>query len=100
MKVYCYINKGIDKLNCDDRVLVNNSILAEGFFETELSFEQRKMFAVADGVGGNKSGYYAAALAAVAMSEANMPTDLSLESIERHIIEENQKIESLEYCIY
>ena len=37
MKAYCYINKGIDKTNCDDRVLINNSIIAEGFYQTELS---------------------------------------------------------------
>ena len=82
-------------MNCDDRVLINNSILAEGFFETELSIEQRSIFAVADGVGGNKAGYYAATLAMVAMSESNMPTDLSSECIESHIIEENQRIISL-----
>ena len=92
MKAYCYINKGIDKTNCDDRVLINNSIIAEGFYQTELSNEQRSVFAVADGVGGNKAGYYAASLAMIFMSESIIPAELSAENIEQRIIEVNQEI--------
>lgn len=92
MKVYCYVNAGPQKTICDDRILINNTIIASGFYSTELQNSRKASFAVADGVGGNKAGYYAASQVAFALSEANLPDSLSVQAIEQLILGANQKL--------
>lgn len=92
MKVFCYVDKGLKKNACDDRVLINDTVISSDFYETELDESQRNVFAVADGVGGNKAGYYAASMAVFAMSKSNLPAELSAQNIAQQIRESNQEI--------
>ncbi|MBR5974031.1 MAG: serine/threonine-protein phosphatase [Clostridiales bacterium] len=95
MKVFCCVDKGPGKSACDDRVLINDSVISSDFYEAELDVSQRNVFAVADGVGGNKAGYYAASMAVFAMSKTNLPAELSVRCIEQRIRESNQEIIAL-----
>ena len=56
MKIYAYVEKGMGKAECQDRVLIGDTILAGGFLETEYEKDGNFLVAVADGVGGYKGG--------------------------------------------
>ena len=95
MKAYCYVDIGPGKANCDDRVLINNSVIAAGLYSIELPDDRTVSLAVADGVGGSKAGYYAATQAVSALSESLLPTDLSVQSVIHLINEANWRIIAL-----
>lgn len=95
MKAYCFIDAGPGKEHCDDRVLVNDSIIASGFYELELQEKTHASFAVADGVGGNRAGYYAALRAVSAISESVLPPELSTDKLRQRLLDENENILSL-----
>lgn len=57
MKVFSYINKGIDKYTCDDAVIVNDQVSVAGLLNTTFNFINYAC--IADGVGGNKGGHEA-----------------------------------------
>lgn len=53
MKVFAVSQKGINKSENEDRVIVGKSVIAEGVFIGDIS---QGTIAVADGVGGNNAG--------------------------------------------
>lgn len=64
MKIYCRMETGIGKKNIEDRVVVDNSIIAGGVYSADIPKMQPFVVAVADGVGGNNAGNVAAHVAA------------------------------------
>ncbi len=70
MNVYAAIRLGEGKKDrgmvCDDRVLVNGMVMADGYYEGEV--EEGAIVAVADGVGGCGCGFKAAEVALNEMS--------------------------------
>ena len=56
MLVYACTQKGVNKAENEDRIVVGKSIIAEGTFSCEVN---NGIIAVADGVGGNNAGYVA-----------------------------------------
>lgn len=79
MKIYARVRKGCDanKIKCDDRILIGNEVLSEGYYE--YVFEQDTLLlAVADGVGGRVAGWKAAEMALTElMSQAGDKTTYS-----------------------
>ena len=63
MKIYGYVEKGIGKSECQDRVLVGDTILAGGFLQVDRETLDNLLIAVADGVGGYTGGELAALMA-------------------------------------
>ena len=63
MKVYAMVQKGTreGKINCDDRALVGNVVLDQGYYETDTD-NTNTVLAVSDGVGGSPAGWKAASL--------------------------------------
>jgi len=57
MKIYAMTFKGCNKQKNEDRLLINNHILSEGYYECECG---NCLIAIADGVGGNRAGDVAA----------------------------------------
>lgn len=53
MKIYAITKKGEHSEN-EDRILINDTILSDGIFETECNGELK--ICIADGVGGNNAG--------------------------------------------
>ena len=53
MKIYAATQKGINKDENEDRVIIGKSIIAEGTFSSEIDND---LLAIADGVGGNNAG--------------------------------------------
>ena len=53
MKIYAITEKGVEKRENEDRIVINKTILSCGVFKYELD---SGVFAIADGVGGNKAG--------------------------------------------
>ena len=51
MKIYCRMETGIGKKNIEDRVVVDNSIIAGGVYSADIPKMQPFVVAVADGVG-------------------------------------------------
>ncbi len=74
MKICAFVQKGINKKECEDRVIIGKSIISEGVFYTEIN---RGILAVADGVGGNNAGAEASHFVANSIC---IMEDISLES--------------------
>ena len=53
MRIYAITEKGEHSEN-EDRILINDNIISDGFFETESN--EQTIICVADGVGGNNAG--------------------------------------------
>ena len=53
MKIYAATQKGVQKVQNEDRVVLNQNILSMGIHECEYA---EGFVAVADGVGGNNAG--------------------------------------------
>ena len=54
MTINVGVKKGINKLYCDDTVIVNYTLVYDDYFDWCL--ENLKTLGVADGVGGNSGG--------------------------------------------
>lgn len=73
MKIYARINKNI-RMNqkvCDDRILIGNVLLDDGYYEVEKPEEADLVIAVADGVGGRPDGWRAASLSLQGLAVLN-----------------------------
>lgn len=68
MKIYAMTEKGDHREN-QDRILINDNIISDGFFETESN--EQTIICVADGVGGNNAGAVASSF--VCENLKNMP---------------------------
>lgn len=53
MKIYAYMERGAGKPYSEDTMLVNNTILKDGFYTFDIA---SNYIAIADGVGGNAGG--------------------------------------------
>lgn len=107
MEIYAAVQKGCgrNKIQCDDRILLGNEVLAEGYYER--SFQQHNiLLAVADGVGGRASGWKAAEmvlekLAAVAGQSAGcgLP-DITVQNTEYGLPEILQAVTSANKAVH
>lgn len=78
MKIVAVTQKGINKRENEDRVIIGKNIISEGIFQTELL---NGIVAIADGVGGNKAGATAAHFVAKCLTDLN--DDISLEKLKK-----------------
>lgn len=93
MKIYCRMEIGPGKRAIEDRILVGDSILAGGTYYIEKDSPASPFtLAVADGVGGNRAGDFAAHLAAEGVASLNIPEDAKAETILQIIKETNDRI--------
>ena len=92
MKIYCRMETGIGKKNIEDRVVVDNSIIAGGVYSADIPKKQPFVVAVADGVGGNNAGNVAAHVAAEGVVTLSMPTDCPEQVLSTKIEQLNAKI--------
>ena len=82
MKIYGYVEKGIGKKECQDRVLVGDTILANGFLEVDSDSLENILIAVADGVGGYAGAEKASLLAVDGLRVLNRRQNLVEEDIQ------------------
>ena len=92
MRVHAIMEKGIGKSSIEDRVLIDNTILAGGEYDIKIETDKPFIIAVADGVGGNGAGDVAAHLALDGLVATNLSGDISEESIRARVAQINQKI--------
>lgn len=94
MKIYAYVEKGYGKSECQDRVLIGDTILAGGFlaYDTESQELPNLLVAVADGVGGNAGGEKASLLAVDSIRLLNRRGNLVVEDVRSLIQYTNQQI--------
>ena len=83
MKVYVMTQKGSAKHENEDRVLVDNQIVSEGYREVTLD---SGIIAIADGVGGNNAGAIASSfvcenLKNIVLSDKNVLVDINSQLI-------------------
>lgn len=94
MKIYAYAEKGKGKVECQDRVLVGDTILADGFLTMEYTGEQNLLIAIADGVGGYPGGEKASLLAVDSIRVLNRRTSLVEEDIKALMKRTNEQIKN------
>ena len=82
MKIDCRMETGLNKQATEDRILVQNTILAGGDFSASLPRGGVWGIAVADGVGGNQGGAEAAHMAAEGLCEIRLRDVRSREALE------------------
>lgn len=92
MKIYCRMETGIEKLNIEDRVVVDNSVIAGGVYSTDILGNRPFVVAVADGVGGNNAGNVAAHIAAEGLITLSMSQVSSEQALHAKINQINAKI--------
>lgn len=86
MKIYGYVEKGLGKIECQDRVLIGDTILAGGFLTYDSEALPNLLVAVADGVGGYAGGEKASLLAVDSIRVLNRRSNL-VESDVRSLVE-------------
>ncbi len=83
MKVIAITQKGPNKAENEDRIVIGKSILASGSFVSEFS---EGVLAVADGVGGNSAGAVASALVAKELCELPYVSAVSMQHINEQLL--------------
>lgn len=91
MKIYAMTEKGEHSEN-EDRILINDNIISDGFFETESN--EQTIICVADGVGGNNAGAIASSfvcgnLKKSASISKNSLIDINTQLLEKSVGEAN-----------
>lgn len=81
MKIYAATRKGVYKVQNEDRIVVNQTVISDGAYECECN---EGFVAIADGVGGNKAGAVASQFVADELGKCE-------HSIE-NLVEINQKL--------
>jgi len=92
MKIYGYVEKGMGKTECQDRVLIGDTIQANGFLEVESDSMDNIVVAVADGIGGYAGGEKASLLAVDGLRVLNRKQQLQKEDIRALMENINQDI--------
>ena len=90
---------GLGKEHIEDRVIIENTILAGGVYLNELP-DSRMPFtvAVADGVGGNNAGNMAAHIAVEGLASFQIPPNAHEAAIRQIINETNERIVEKSKC--
>lgn len=83
MKIIAITQKGPDKIENEDRIIVGKNIISEGIFQTQL---QNGMVAIADGVGGNNAGAVASHYVAKQLTTLNTVSDKELAKINEELL--------------
>lgn len=91
MKIYAATQKGVQKAQNEDRVVLNQSILSVGIHECECT---EGFVAVADGVGGNNAGAVASQFVAEELRKCDHTIE-NLTKINRKLIERSRTDEAL-----
>lgn len=90
MKVLAVTQKGINKIENEDRIIVGKSIVANGTLYTEL---KDGIIAVADGVGGHNAGAVASHFVANKICNLNGITVEQLKAINDELITISESVE-------
>ena len=93
MKITAITQKGSNKTENEDRIIVGKSIIAEGVFQTHL---KNGIVAVADGVGGNNAGAVASHYVAKQLSTLNIFSDNELARINEELLSFSSKCSACE----
>ena len=84
MIIYAYTQKGTNKAENEDRIVVGKSIIAEGEFVCEMG---EGFVAVADGVGGNNAGNIASHFVANEICQLRIFSNESFSQINNDLLE-------------
>lgn len=91
MKIYAATQKGVQKAQNEDRVVLNQNILSMGIHECECT---EGFVAVADGVGGNNAGAVASQFVAEKLGKCDHTME-DLTEINRKLIERSRTDDAL-----
>lgn len=92
MNVIAVTQKGPQKIENEDRVVVNKTILSSGVLQTDFT---GGTLAVADGVGGNNAGAVASHFVAMKLTSLAEPSEAALTAINQALLEESGKDQGL-----
>lgn len=83
MQVFAYSQRGIGKVENEDRIIVGHTVLSNGFLETEYFGGP---IAIADGVGGNNAGAVASHYLATKLSEMDFVEEHDLKKLNAEVV--------------
>ena len=83
MNIIAITQKGPNKVENEDRIIVGKNIIAEGIFQTQFA---NGIIAVADGVGGNNAGAVASHYVASQLSVLNTVSENDLTRINEELL--------------
>ena len=86
MNIIAVTQKGPQKIENEDRVVVNKTILSSGVLQTDFT---GGILAVADGVGGNNAGAVASHFVAMKLTSLAEPSEAALTAINQALLEES-----------
>ena len=86
MKIYAMTEKGEHSEN-EDRILINDNIISDVFFETESN--EQTIICIADGVGGNNAGAVASSFVCENLKNAASVNKNSLVDINTQLLEKS-----------
>ena len=92
MKFYACSQTGIGKLKNEDRMIIGQSVIAGGSFETDI---ETGIVAIADGVGGNNAGAVASHFVASRLSYGSDVTKEMLAQINDELIIQSKETPQL-----
>lgn len=92
MNIIAVTQKGPQKIENEDRVVVNKTILSSGVLQTDFT---GGILAVADGVGGNNAGAVASHFVAMKLTSLAEPSEAALTAINQALLEESSKDQGL-----
>lgn len=92
MNIIAVTQKGPQKIENEDRVVVNKTILSSGVLQTDFT---GGILAVADGVGGNNAGAVASHFVAMKLTSLTEPSEAALTAINQALLEESSKDQGL-----
>jgi protein phosphatase len=92
MKVFAATSKGPHKIENEDRIVINRTILSEGSYYEDFD---SGLIAIADGVGGNNAGSVASHFVVNKISELEIITQAALMRINEDLLKLSKTSESL-----
>ncbi len=84
MQIHASTQKGPYKSENEDRIIVGSEIISSGGYEAG---EAVRMFAIADGVGGNNAGAIASQFVASALAQAGDSEEINFTAINNGLLE-------------